>query len=411
MTKREFDVVLYGASGFTGKQTVIDFKLHAPSSMKWAIAGRSKERLEAVLRDLGLSSDRVPILVADSQDLDELEKLAARTHVILSTAGPFSLYAPKLIQACVQQSTHWCDITGETPFIRQMIDIHHAEAREKGLKIVPACGFDSVPSDIGTLWAIHEVMKKTGRKSAEVRSFFTVKGGLNGGTLASARLIADRAEFKKVAHIFLLDPENTPHSDEEFRANADLRKPQYISALGKWAAPFFMAAINTRIVRRSVALFRENTEAELLGYSTQFRYNEMMIISEPFGFPLVTWMTTLGLAVFDGLIRTQFGGKLLDRVGPAPGVGPSEKAMNDGFSRTLYLVKDDTGQTHRFEMIDQGDPGNRITVRIVCECARLLAEESQLLPGQGGVLTPATAFGLKLVERLRARGTIFQALP
>ena len=410
MKKREFDLVIYGASGFTGRQVVKNFKEFAPASLKWAIAGRNREKLELVLKNEGLSVEQVPIIVADSQDDDDLQLLAARTHVVVSTAGPYTTHAPFFIRACVEQGTHWCDITGETAFVRQMIDLYHEEAREKGVKIVPFCGFDSVPSDLGTLWAVHEVMKKTGHKTSSVMAIFKAKGGFNGGTLASARLIAERKDFHPMANVFLLDPKANPHSTAEIKANADIRAPRYIPQTRKWAAPFFMAVINTRVVRRSVALFRENTEAELLGYSTQFTYNEMMQVPEPLLLPFFSWTTTLGLGTFDSILKTQWGQSLIKKIGPNPGEGPSEKIMDRGYSKTTYILKDETGETHLYEMRDKGDPGNRVTVKILCECARLLVESPTLVPQHGGVLTPSTAFGLKLVDRLRARGTEFRSL-
>src|SRR5580692_11507472 len=189
MSDRKFDLVLYGASGFTGRQTVEYCKRFAPAGLSWAIAGRNRAKLDSVnLAGAG-------VLVADAQDENALDNLARQARVVASTAGPFGLYGTKLVDACVRNRTHYCDITGETPWIRQQIDRHHAQAAADGTRIVPGCGFDSIPSDFGA-WLICRHMRDTLRlEPASVSAYFRVGGGINGGTLASLFICWKRIKF------------------------------------------------------------------------------------------------------------------------------------------------------------------------------------------------------------------------
>ena len=162
---RRFDVVLYGATGFVGRQTVAYFSEHA-GGLKWALAGRSRKRLEALAVGLGLED--AGILVADAEDDAALAALAAQTRVLLSTAGPFALYGSALVAACVAQRTHYVDITGETPWVRGLIDRHHVKAARDGTRIIPCCGFDSVPSDLGAWLVAQALMREHGETCVDV---------------------------------------------------------------------------------------------------------------------------------------------------------------------------------------------------------------------------------------------------
>src|SRR5664279_2563324 len=175
MPKREFDVVLYGATGFTGRQTVRYFGEFAPPDLKWAIAGRNLSKLEAL-------KSGVPAIVADSFDQAAIDTMVKRTRVLLTTAGPFAVYGTGIVDACVRFRTHYCDITGETPWVRSLIDRYQEKAAAEGTKLIPFCGFDSVPSDLGAML----IADALGPQTATVTALFQMAGGLNGGTLASA---------------------------------------------------------------------------------------------------------------------------------------------------------------------------------------------------------------------------------
>jgi short subunit dehydrogenase-like uncharacterized protein len=207
VSKRAYDVVLYGASGFVGRQTVAYFARHA-GRLRWALAGRNARKLELARGDAVAG-----LIVADAADGNALAALAAQTKVVLSTAGPFALYGSALVAACAEQGTHYCDITGETPWVREMIDRHHAQAAEDGTRIVPCCGFDSVPSDIGALLVADAVKRESGQRCARIKACHSIRGGLNGGTLASLLNIAEAGELDRLADTFGLNPQGSAPAD------------------------------------------------------------------------------------------------------------------------------------------------------------------------------------------------------
>jgi short subunit dehydrogenase-like uncharacterized protein len=370
---RDFDIVLYGATGFTGRQTVAYFTQHAPSDLRWAIAGRNREKLEALHAS-------VPVLVADSSNQSQIDDMIRRTRVILSTAGPFALYGTGIVDACVRFQTHYADITGETPWIRLLIDRYHQQAEAEGTRIIPCCGFDSIPSDLGAA-LIADVL---GPDTCEVKAFFQMRGGLNGGTLASAINMYESGAYKTTADLFLLSPGVTrpPHDLEKDPVTAT-----FDPDLKSWVAPFVMGAINTRVVRRS---------CELRGHD--FAYQEF---TEAGGHFAAT-MLAKGGGLFQSMMGSPAMRGVLRKISPAPGEGPSVKTMDHGWFRCKLFGRTRDGRTATGIIRGQGDPGNRVTVKCLCESALALALDT--LPGRAGVLTPSTGIGQPLVARLRSRG-------
>ncbi|MCU0550027.1 MAG: saccharopine dehydrogenase NADP-binding domain-containing protein [Leptolyngbya sp. Prado105] len=398
MSERSYDVVLYGASGFVGKQTVQYFANHtAPEQVRWAIAGRNRQRLEAVRDEVGVTVD---VLVADSQDQQEIDAIVAQTRVILTTAGPFALYGNALVDACVRFKTHYVDITGETPWVRALIDRHHEQAATDGTRIIPCCGFDSVPSDLGTYLIVRR-SQELGIPCKQVKAYFQAAGGFNGGTLASAFNLYDSQGLAQMNEPFLLNPIGN-HTQAELDRNRDPQLPSFDPDLNAWIAPFFMGAVNTRIVRRSAALFEDWQES----YGADFTYQEYLKVEEPLAGLKAAGMTA-GLALFIGAVQQPQVRSLLQPILPQPGSGPSEQTMNEGwFSCELIGT---AGDRHKVRGLirDQGDPGNRATVKFLCEAALSLALHTVELPGgqtRGGILTPATGLGDVLVQRLRHAG-------
>ena len=393
--KREFDVALYGATGFVGRQTVDYFAAHA-QGLRWSLAGRSAARLEAVRAAAGPGAAQAGIQVADAQDLAALDALAASTRVVLSTAGPFALYGSELVAACVRHRTHYVDITGETPWVRELIDRHHTQAAADGTRIIPCCGFDSVPSDLGA-WLVTQAMQQQfGEPCISVKACFSLRGGVNGGTLASAFNMLDSGQSKALADPFLLNP--VGQRPRRVARHADPIAPQRDSDFNAWVGPFFMGPVNTRVVRRSAAL---------LGYGSDFHYQEYL----RFGAGPVAALTAAGMSfgMGAGQAAMQFGPlrALAGRFAPAPGAGPSESSMDRGSFRCELVGHSASGQVVRGRIADQGDPGNRATTKMVCEAALALALDATDLPGgaaQGGVLTPASGLGAVLARRLRAAG-------
>lgn len=376
MPEREFDVVLYGATGFTGRQTVRYFTKFAPADLKWAIAGRNLSKLKAI-------NAGVPVIVADSSDQTAIDTMVQRTRVLLTTAGPFALYGTGIVDACVRFRTHYCDITGETPWVRSLIDRYQDKAAAEGTKLIPFSGFDSVPSDLGAML----IAGALGPQTATVRAFFQMFGGLNGGTLASALNMAETGADKRMRDPFLLSPGmQRPLKDFE----RDPAAAAFDEDTRTWTAPFVMGPINTRVVRRS---------CQILGLD--FAYQEYLKMEGTLAGPLA-----VGLAAGGALLEAGFHfspvRQFLRMVAPAPGAGPSEKTMDEGWFRCELVGRASDGRKARALIADHGDPGNRVTVKCLCESALALALDE--LPARAGFLTPSTGLGDALVKRLRHRG-------
>ena len=406
MSERPYDVVLYGASGFVGKQTVKYFADHAASKLvRWAIAGRNSQKLEAVRDEVGVTVD---VLVADSQDQQEIDAIVSQTRVLLTTAGPFALYGNTLVDACVRFKTHYVDITGETPWVRTLIDRYHAQAAIDGTRIIPCCGFDSVPSDLGAYLIVHHIQRELNVSCKQVNAYFQAAGGFNGGTLASTFNLYDSQGLAQMSQPFLLNPAaNQTQAAIDF--NRDPQMPSFDLDLNTWIAPFFMGTVNTRIVRRSAALYEDWQEP----YGADFTYQEYLKFNEPLAGLKATGVTA-GLALLIGVLQQPQIRSLLQPILQQPGSGPSEKTMNQGWFSCELVGTAVDGRKVRGVIRDQGDPGNRSTVKFVCESALGLALQIDELPGgnaRGGILTPATGLGDVLAERLRHAGMTVEVCP
>jgi short subunit dehydrogenase-like uncharacterized protein len=407
VSKHPYDVVLYGASGFVGRQTVAYFAQRA-AHLRWALAGRNEAKLKEARDAAGAGAAKAGLIVADAADERALAVLAAQTKVVLSTTGPFALYGSALVAACVAHGTHYCDITGETPWVREMIDSHHEQAAEDGTRIVPCCGFDSVPSDIGALLVADAVKRETGHPCVSIKACHSIRGGLNGGTLASILNIAEAGELDQLADPFLLNPAGTSPSDRH--AHRDPLTPRHDSDFEAWLAPFVMAAINTRVVRRSAAL----TPRRGSPYAPGMVYQEYLRTGRgPLGAAVATGMAGgIGIGVVG--MRSAAWRAALRKMLPAPGQGPSERSMDHGSFRCELIGESENGVQVRGRLAGRGDPGNRATTLFVCEAAMALAGDARKLPGgakRGGVLTPATALGLPYARRLADAGITVEPLP
>lgn len=372
---RDFDVVLYGATGFTGRQTVRYFADYAPQGLRWAIAGRNAAKLEGI----GAS---VPAIAADSSDQPAIDAMVQRTRVLLTTAGPFAQYGNGLVDACVRFGTHYVDITGETTWVRSLIDRYHTRAAAEGTRIIPFCGFDSVPSDLGAACVANQL-----EAPSEVKAYFRIRGGApNGGTIASALNMAESGMVDSMRDLFLLSPGFQ-------RAARDLEHDPtsafYDAEADAWVAPCVMSTVNTRVVRRSCSIT-----------GVDFAYQEYMKCSGPMTAKLIAG----GGSVFEKLMKSAAGRRMLRAMTPKPGAGPSEKAMDSGWFRCELAGRGAGGRIARAVVEGKGDPANRVTVKCLCESALALACDGGQLPQRAGVLTPSTGIGEVLVDRLRARG-------
>lgn len=404
VAKRDFDLVLYGATGFVGRRAAAYLAQHAGRPLRWAIAGRDAAKLGALHAALAAerATKQVPrVLVADSGDIAAVGAMAAATRVLISTAGPYALYGDAVVDACAHRRTHYADITGETAWVRRVIDRHHARAARDATRIVPFCGFDSVPSDLGTLLLVRHIEATFGAPCVEVNAYFQMMGGFNGGTLATNAHRHAAGEVRAGNHPFLLDP-GTRHSAAELRASRDPRGARYDEAVGTWVAPFIMGPINTRVVRRSAALHARYGAP----YAERFAYQEY----SRFGPPLAAAKAAAASATMAAFETAMTSGPLRRALGailPKPGEGPSERSMARGWFRATLIGRTADGRRATARIAFSGDPGNRATLRILCESGLALAFDGPKLPGapaRGGVLTPATALGEALVERLARAG-------
>jgi short subunit dehydrogenase-like uncharacterized protein len=395
--EKKYDVVLYGASGFVGAQTAAYFKKHAPANVTWAIAGRNPQKLERVQRTFNVGKP-VDVLVADSRDKASIEAIVKRTRVVLTTAGPFALYGENIIAACAKYGVDYVDITGEPVFIRDMIRKYEKQAKASGAKIIPFCGFDSVPSDLGVFIAnnyIHEILKSSTRAA---QGFFSIKGGFNGGTLATMLNMFESGAWKEMKDPAVLitdDSHGITLISDDYRVHYD-------RDVRKWTAPFMMGAINTRVVNRSAALFSRLGE----GYGDNFQYSEYHKIGDWWN-PLPAMAVACTLRTMNTIGPYRHVRKLLGTFGPAPGEGPSEDVMNNGYYSFEVIGTSWSGAKVRVVFSGDGDPGNRGTIRFLSESALCLVTDRDRLPGgenRTGFLTPAAGLGSVLVDRLKKAG-------
>jgi short subunit dehydrogenase-like uncharacterized protein len=394
---RDLDLVLFGATGYTGR-LVAEVLAQKRPRLAWALAGRDRAKLERVRAELAAAYPGLvepPILVADALDATAVGAIAARTRVVCTTVGPFSRYGSALVAACAEHGVDYCDSTGETPWVRAMIDAHHARAAATGARIVPCCGFDSIPSDLGVL-ALHDELVARGDRLAEAHYRVRhMSGGMSGGTAASVLAILEQARDPKVRRVladpYALDPPGAPRGPDR----GDSMGPRRDADTGRWTGPFMMAAVNTRVVRRTNAL----TD---FAYGRDFRYDEAIDTGRGAAGLARAAAMTAGLGMLVAAAATGPGRKLVERLVPAPGQGPSAEAREHGSFRIEIRGVSTGGARLRAIVAGQRDPGYGETAHMLAESALCLAEDE--LPARGGLLTPASCMGMKLVERLRAAG-------
>jgi short subunit dehydrogenase-like uncharacterized protein len=387
-------ILLWGATGFTGKLVAEHLAQAGLSRGQLILGGRNAQRLEALAAELGLD---VELRIADAHDPSSLGDLLDGVGVVATTVGPYRRYGWSLVQACAERGVDYVDLCGETPFIRQSVDELSEVATQSGARIVHACGFDSIPSDLGTLMLaqeFHSQGKTLGWAQASVRR---LRGGLSGGTYASIMgLVEDAAKDRSLRRVLGHPYSLNPPDQREGADGTDRSDARFDHDHDRWTAPFLMAGINTRVVRRSVAL---------LGYaSDQFRYDEAMICRNKrqakqmaFGLKAFT--------LFAALAPTRM---VLRRFLKQPGQGPGQSERENGCFEIHILGRVDASSPPlgRVIVAAQGDPGYSQTAIMIAESARLLAEG--LVSAKGGVHTPASALGMDGVERLKQHGFQFE---
>ncbi|MES2337013.1 MAG: saccharopine dehydrogenase NADP-binding domain-containing protein [Pseudomonadota bacterium] len=373
---REFDIVVYGATGFTGK-LVAEYLGSRDHGVTWAMAGRSLTKLEVVRDELGLD---VPLVTADADDPASLRAMCDRAKVVLTTVGPYQLYGEPLVAACAASGTSYVDLCGEPAWMRHMIDAHDAQAKLTGARIVLSCGFDSIPFDLG-VWTLQEAAKaKFGTPAPRVKGrVLSMKGTFSGGTFASAKASMAAAAKDPSILKLLIDPfALTPGFEGPSQPKGLI--PEYDASIGGWTAPFVMAAINTKNVHRTNFLLGHP-------YGQDFKYDEMMV---------APGLGELGKAAAEAMAKfNPIGG---DK-GPAPGEGPSLEERESGHYEIAFIGEMAGGETLRSVVTGDRDPGYGSTSKMIAEAAICLVKD---VAGDGGVWTPGALMAAPLVERLKA---------
>jgi len=383
---QEFDIIVYGATGFTGRLVVeyLHQRYGNGGQIRWAMAGRSVEKLVSVRDEIGAPAD-TPLVVADSNNEAQMTAMVQSTKLVITTVGPFQLYGSELVGLCARHGTDYVDLCGESVWMRQMIDLHQEEAERSGARIVFSCGFDSIPTDLG-IFELQRLAKQQlgdvcSRVMGRVRG---LQGTFSGGTAASIQVsfaaAKDDPEIYKLAidHYSLVPESLAKGAPKVEQPNGD--QVYYQEELGSWVAPFVMAAINTRNVHRSNALLGH-------AYGQQFRYDEMMM----------TGPGEKGQAVAKHVAADR---SIAGPDAPKPGEGPSKEEREAGFYDILYIGTTDDGKKISVNVKGDRDPGYGSTSKMIAESAICLIKDCP--ETQGGIWTTAPAMGSKLIKRLEA---------
>jgi short subunit dehydrogenase-like uncharacterized protein len=405
--QREFDIVLYGATGFVGKLTA-EYLARAGGDVRIALAGRSPAKLLAVREALGESAQSWPILAADAASPSSLADMATRTRVVITTVGPYTRYGLPLVAACAAAGTDYADLTGEAMFVRQSIDDYDKQAVDTGARIVHACGFDSVPSDMSVFALYRQAQRdgtgELGDTDFVIRNLF---GGISGGTAASMievfrassndpntrRMLEDPYTLTQDRAV---EPELGPQPDLPWRRGGNIAP----ELAGVWTTGFVMAMYNTRIVRRSNALLH-------YAYGRRFRYAENLSVGSSAVAPVASAVASVannGVVALGSRFFRFLPDRLVQRVAPKPGTGPSEQTRNRGHYRAETYTTTTTGARYRATISQQGDPAYKATSVMLGECGLALALDRDKLSDLHGVLTPAAAMGDALLDRFAAAG-------
>lgn len=380
---KEFDVIIYGSTGYTGR-LVAEYMAQqygtGKDAPKWAMAGRSLDKLEEVRDLIGAPKD-TPLVVADSDDAASIDMMASRTKVVLTTVGPYQLYGDELVAACVKNGTHYVDLCGEPGWMREMIDKHQEAAEKSGARICFSCGFDSIPFDLGVLMLQKDMTKRFGKPASRVKGRVrAMEGTFSGGTAASLKetmkAIAKNPGLVKVlASSFGLTP------GFEGPDQPNMLIPKYDKSIDSWVAPFIMAAINTKNVHRTNFLLD-------FPFGEDFKYDEMVVTSPG----------DLGKQAAEMVAKANpFGGD----DAPKPGEGPTKEQRENGHYDLLFLGETADGETATLCVKGDKDPGYGSTSKMIAESALCLAQDK--IAKGGGVWTPGGLMGKQLVKRLEEK--------
>ena len=390
---REFDIIIWGASGFTGRLVALYLfdKYGTTGDLKWAMGGRNLTKLEKVREEV--ADKNVPLVIANSNDKVSLLNMVKRTKVICTTVGPYAKYGSNLVEACIKSQIHYCDLAGEVQWMNKMINRHHEAAKVNGSKIVHACGFDSIPSDMGVYFIQKESKAKRGSIAQKIKMrVAAISGGISGGTYASLSQVLEEAQKDKMVYKILTNPYALNPIDKQVgKDKSDLRSVIFDEASQSWIGPFIMASINTKVVRRSNAL-------SSYAYGESFRYDEATI----FGKGFLGRVKGILCSIPIGLIMYAKQGSLLkkglDILFPIPGEGPTKQKMENGFYNLRFYITLADGENAFAKVTGDMDPGYGSSSKMLAESAVCLAKDK--LSNTSGILTPSLAMGDSLLKRL-----------
>lgn len=400
----QYNIVLFGATSFVGQILVkyfVEYVVPSHPELRWAIAARSASKLSKLKQDIGPSAAEIPEIIVDASNEALLKAMCEQTDVVISTVGPYAFYGEPLIKACVATGTDYCDLTGETQWIRRMIDTYEQDAQRSGARIVHCCGFDSVPSDMGVKVLQQTAYSQFGSPVDRVEmGVKAMKGGASGGTIASLINVVKEAQAnpalrKQLANPYLLCPENHP-----FKVRQKVVKGSAFSELHQsWWAPFVMAAINERVVHRSNSCL-ENA------YGTAFEYTEGMLMGKGSKGKRRSFMTAMGLGLFMVAVAISPFRALLQKFAlPKPGEGPSPAEQLAGFFDMRFVGKHSNGEQLQVQVKGDRDPGYGSTAKMLGQAALCLAFDHRNEGGKtgrlGGFWTPASMFDERYIQRLR----------
>ena len=383
---REFDLIIYGATGYTGR-LVAEYIAAQHKDISWAMAGRNKDKLASVRDEMAISKN-VPLIIADSADEAALAQMVSRTKAVITTVGPYQLYGTTLITACAQNGTDYVDLCGEPAWMHDMVRALPEPAKASGARIVLSCGFDSIPFDLGVYALQQYAIQKSGAPISRVKGRVRkMQGTFSGGTAASFAVSMARAGNEPNVMDWLKDPFTLVPSTlaPSFKGHVQPHgaKPVYDDDLGSWSAPFIMASINTKNIHRSNALLGHQ-------YGKDFVYDEMILTGDG------EQGETIAQGIASANPLSGAGGKAV----PKPGEGPSKEEREAGFYELLFTGLTQDGA--RLSVIVSGDkdPGYGSTSKMITEAALCLAQDISRETTGGGVYTSAPAMGQALIERL-----------
>ena len=381
MSSAKFDIVVYGATGFTGQLVAEYLAAHYKDdkALKWAMAGRSLDKLKSVREAIGAPAD-TPLIVADASDAASLKAMVAQTKSVITTVGPYQLYGEELLAACVAGGTDYFDLCGEPVWMRQMIDKYEAAAKASGARIVFSCGYDSVPFELGTFFVQEEAKRVFGAAAARVKGRVRdMRGTLSGGTAASAKATFD-AVAKDLSLVAILNDHFALTPGFAGPKQPKGNKAAFEEDLQSWAAPFMMALINTRNVHRSNMLMG-------FPYGQEFVYDEMVL----------TGPGEKGEANAKRVMAVN-----AEKTGPKapkPGEGPSKEERENGLFNLLYVAIAPDGRMVRAGVTGDRDPGYGSTSKMISECAICMLRDTPDVAA--GFWTPGAAMQHRLIKRLQ----------